>query len=556
VGRSREEAAMAGSRNPHLEVLRRVTEQMTESRDLTQVLTSITNGLADYADMVQTAVYLYLDDRDCPECRARPSPARALHIWATAGVLSRGEYSALHRVEVGHFTVGRAAARKERLVVTDFAESYRAYLSGSGSGGPLGAAAAENPEVLRPAVEMFVRLGVQSAAVFPLLVRDELVGVLGCWALRPMVDDEVEHLAIFARQAATAIKTAELFEQVERANAILATENAYLRAETLEETGFGEVVGKSAAVRAVLRAGRQVAATSSTVLLLGETGSGKEVIARAIHQLSPRRDRPLVKVNCGAIAAGLAESELFGHERGAFTGALQRRAGRFEIADQGTLFMDEIGELSLDLQVKLLRVVQEQEFERLGGHQVVRVDVRLIAATNRDLAEEVKAGRFRADLYYRLNVFPIRVPPLRERREDIILLAAHFLKQLARRLGRPFRGFSPETLRQLEHYDWPGNVRELHNVVERMCVLAPGPVVELVEPLLPANPGTHTGDRTLRAAERDHIRKVLGATHWKIEGVGGAAEVLGLAPSTLRARMQKLGISRGGRKMRLDTREN
>ena len=257
------------------------------------------------------------------------------------------------------------------------------------------------------------------------------------------------------------------------------------------------------------------------MLLTGETGTGKELIARALHQGSPRRERPLIKVNCGAIPQGVVESELFGHERGAFTGALQRRIGRFELADQGTLFMDEVGELPLETQVKLLRVLQENEFERVGSPRTQQVDVRLVAATNRDLAQEVAGGRFRADLYYRLNVFPIRVPPLRERPSDLALLVRHFLAQFQRKLAKPLKGVTPESLARLERYSWPGNIRELQNVLERACVLSPGPVVEIVDELRPAGAGESApaapaapqdGIVTLEESERIHIRQALAAT--------------------------------------------
>ena len=249
--------------------------------------------------------------------------------------------------------------------------------------------------------------------------------------------------------------------------------------------GFEAIVGESAAVRAMLRDVKKVAGVETTVLLMGETGVGKELVARAIHDASPRQSRPLVKMNCGAIPQGLVESELFGHERGAFTGALQKRIGRFEMADKGTLFMDEVGELPLDTQVKLLRVLQEQEFERIGATRSQRVDVRLVAATNRDLETEVNGGRFRRDLFYRLNVFPVRIPPLRERGGDIPLLVRHFLAQLQRKLAKPVQAVTEEGMRRLQVYPWPGNIRELQNVLERACVMATSPIVEIDDEALP-----------------------------------------------------------------------
>jgi transcriptional regulator with GAF, ATPase, and Fis domain len=337
--------------------------------------------------------------------------------------------------------------------------------------------------------------------------------------------------------------------------------------------GFDGIVGDSAALRQVLRQISQVAPVETTVLLTGETGTGKELIARAIHMTSIRRERALVKMNCGAIPQGLVESELFGHEKGAFTGALQRRIGRFEMADGGTLFMDEAGELPLDVQVKLLRVLQEQEFERLGSTRAQRVDVRLVAATNRDLEAEVADGKFRADLYYRLNVFPVRIPPLRERRADIPPLVQHFLAQFQRKLAKSLREVTPESLERLLAYRWPGNIRELQNVLERACVLANGPVVEIApedvgghraepgrsrivlgglhlhpsSPAQPAQPAANSGFEggrlaTLDENERTHINRAVLAAGGRIHGPGGAASILGINPSTLRSRMQKLGI--------------
>jgi len=312
---------------------------------------------------------------------------------------------------------------------------------------------------------------------------------------------------------------------------------------------FREIVGRSPALARLLDQLALVASTHSTVLILGETGTGKELVARAIHDRSPRRERPLVKVNCAALPRELVESELFGHEKGAFTGATQQRRGRFELADGGTLFLDEVGELPLEAQAKLLRVLQEQEFERVGGTRSLRTDVRVIAGTNRDLQAQVSAGGFRSDLFYRLNVFPVTVPPLRERREDIPPLVAHFLAKSARKLGKAFEGVSPAFLERAMAYAWPGNVRELENVVERAAILARGSLLEALEPFAPTGARTRPDEApaappggTLEDVERAHIRQVLDQTRWAIEGKQGAAAVLGLNPSTLRGRMRKLGI--------------
>ena len=304
------------------------------------------------------------------------------------------------------------------------------------------------------------------------------------------------------------------------------------------------MVGDSPALRRVLDQVAQVAPTDSTVLIQGETGTGKELVARAIHEAGARRERPLVKLNCAALPRELVESELFGHEKGAFTGAFQQRRGRFELADGGTLFLDEVGELPLDTQAKLLRVLQEREFERVGGTRTLKVDVRLVAATNRDLHSQVAAGRFRADLFYRLNVFPIPVPPLRERRGDIPGLLQHFAAKTARKLGRPLNGIAPAFIASARTYDWPGNIRELENMVERAMVMSRGDLLDgtVLPPAASPGPTPSAVEGTLEEVERAHIRRVLEGARWIIEGERGAARILGLNPSTLRGRLRKLGI--------------
>jgi PAS domain S-box-containing protein len=354
---------------------------------------------------------------------------------------------------------------------------------------------------------------------------------------------------------------------MEQNNARLEAQNIYLQEEIRSQHNFVEIVGNSPALLAVLRQVDQFAATDATALIFGETGTGKELIARAIHDRSPRSERPLVKVNCGAISSGLVESELFGHVKGAFTGAINHRDGRFTLADGGTIFLDEIGELPLETQVKLLRVLQEEEFEPLGSSKTVKVDVRVIAATNRDLAAMVREGKFRSDLFYRLNVVPVTMPALRERPEDIPLLAMFFLEKSARKLGRPIKQVAEETMSRLCSYPWPGNIRELQNVIERAVVLATGNILRVDESALPsstprplANPTQPVASNSnapqppprprpegasLEEVEREHIIGVLQQTNWRIEGNGGAAKVLNLEPSTLRSRMKKLGIVRG-----------
>jgi formate hydrogenlyase transcriptional activator len=334
------------------------------------------------------------------------------------------------------------------------------------------------------------------------------------------------------------------FTEIKTLKDRLEAENIYLRQEIGMKNQFSEIIGQSDGLKYVLYRVEQVAPLNTTVLILGETGTGKELIAAAIHRLSPRQDRALITVNCAALPVNLMESELFGREKGAFTGADTRQIGRFEIAHGSTLCLDEIGELPLELQAKLLRVIQHNEFERLGSSQTIKVDVRIVATTNRNLEEEVRQGRFRKDLYYRLNVFPITVPSLRQRKEDIPLLAQAFVERYARKLGKQFNSIRKDTLQALQNYPWPGNIRELESVVERTVILCPGPALQLADKLeVPSFPEPATGE-TLEELEKTQILKVLSETRWRIEGKDGAAAILGLHPSTLRARMHKLGIAR------------
>jgi transcriptional regulator with GAF, ATPase, and Fis domain len=332
--------------------------------------------------------------------------------------------------------------------------------------------------------------------------------------------------------------------EVEQLKNRLEIENVYLQEEIKTEHNFEEIIGRSAALKTILRGAEQVASSDATVLIRGETGTGKELVARAIHNLSQRKDTPLVKVNCGAIPANLVESELFGHEKGAFTGALQRRIGRFEMADGGTIFLDEVGELPSDTQVKLLRVLQDGEFERVGSSKPVKVDVRVIAATNRNLSAAIKEGAFRPDLFYRLNVFPLDMPPLRERKTDIPLLVNFFINKFGKKMGKDIKGVSKATLERMESYSWPGNVRELQNVIERAVVTASGSTIEIDDSILGADSTSHADVEALQQVERAHIIRVLKQTNWVVHGHAGAAAILRINPSTLRFRMQKLGIKR------------
>jgi transcriptional regulator with GAF, ATPase, and Fis domain len=396
--------------------------------------------------------------------------------------------------------------------------------------------------------------GLKSVLTIPIGVGGRMAGAVSFGALQRYLDISealVQRIRligeIFANameRARTETKLREALVEIQELRDRLQAENLILREEITHSHGFEEVVGESSALRRVLAQVEQVAGTDSTVLISGETGTGKELIARSIHDRGKRRDKSFVAVNCGALPAALIESELFGHEKGAFTGALARKIGRFEVANGGTIFLDEVGELAVELQPKLLRVLQEGEFERVGSSRTQKVDVRVIAATNRDLPAAVAKGTFRADLYYRLGVFPIHMPALRERREDIPLLTWFFVNRKQAKLDRRIEKVPRPVMNSLISYGWPGNVRELENVVERAMILSRGPVLQVDEML--SSPSSEEADNagSLQSMERSHIARVLGECAWKINGPGNAADRLGLNPSTLRFRMKKLGIER------------
>jgi formate hydrogenlyase transcriptional activator len=436
---------------------------------------------------------------------------------------------------------GRAFTSGEACVVNTRAE-YQALLSPTW-------AARMQPELMSTDY---------SSCIVPLTCRGRRLGTLAAASSRSgAFDDEAVQLLLeIADTLAPAVDNALAYREIEELRDRLAKEKRYLESEV--EASFDEVVGRSPALENVLGLVSSVAGTDSTVLIQGETGTGKELVARAIHRLGTRHAGTFVKLNCAAIPTGLLESELFGHEKGAFTGAISPKAGRFELAHRGTLFLDEVGEIPLDLQPKLLRVLQDQEFERLGGTRTLKVDTRVVAATNRNLAEMVSKGTFRGDLFYRLNVFPILVPPLRERREDIPELVAHFVARTARRLKKTITEVAPESMQALRRYHWPGNVRELANVIERAVILSPGPELTVrgvdlegregdtaaFTPPGPTTPAMAAEPRRLVDAERALITQTLHETRWLVGGPRGAAARLGLSRTTLQGRMRKLGIAR------------
>jgi transcriptional regulator with GAF, ATPase, and Fis domain len=444
-----------------------------------------------------------------------------------------------HRIPIGVRKIGKIAERGEALLISEVTP--------------------DQPWVADP--EWVREEGIKAFAGQPLICRGDVLGVLAVFSRAKFNDEDFTWLRTFADHAAVAIWNARAFDELNRLRSQLELENEYLHEEVKQALRFGDIVGRSGALRKVLEQVELVAGTESTVLILGESGTGKELIARAIHERSPRRKHPLIKVNCGAVPHELFESEFFGHVRGAFTGALKDRVGRFELADGGDIFLDEIGEIPLPLQAKLLRVLQEKQFERVGDAHTRTVNARVIAATNRDLKEEVRQGRFREDLYYRLSVFPIEVPPLRERKDDIPALAIHFVERSARRMNLHPPRLTKSQVDRLKEYPWPGNVRELENVIERAMILSrTGGTLHFDLPAATLKPVRNvqagmaaiasTGGKRirtreqLREEEKNNLLAALEQTNGKVFGPGGAAEMLGMRPTTLASRLRALGLEK------------
>jgi len=518
---------------------------MARQRSLPELLRAITSGISRCKQVVLARIWLIDAGDICPTCPLRsecPDQTRCLHLVASAGnsadlqADSRRLDGAFRRFPLGVRKIGRVALKGEPLLLS-------------------GVAGEEEWIADR---EWWRREKVRSFAAQPLVFRGETLGVLAIFDRGVLDDKDFDWLRVFADHAAVSISNARAFQEIETLRARLEEENAYLREEVTSVLGAGSMVGDSPGLRKVMQQIQLVAPTEATVLVTGESGTGKELVARAIHDHSARKGRALIKVNCSAVPEGLFESEFFGHVKGAFTGAIQDRPGRFELADGGTLFLDEIGDVPQAMQAKLLRVLQEQELERVGDTRTRKVDVRVIAATHRDLKKDVESGRFRQDLFYRLSVFPIEVPPLRDRREDITALAMHFVRQSAQRMNRPAPRVTQAALGQILAHDWPGNVRELQNAVERAVILSRGGPLRFELPESkgegaqrvppPPAPVLLTRDE-LKRQERESIAAALRQTDGRIFGPRGAAHLLGMKPTTLASRVTALGLARktGGR---------
>jgi len=509
--------------------LEKITLEMASSLNLQNVLKTITQGLVDELGSAFARIWLLGPGDICADCyKAEVCSDRSscLHLEASSGIHTRlnGEY---RRIPFGNLKISQIAQSRKPVCTND---------------------AMNDPRI--PNKKWIAENKLQSFAGHPLIFKDELLGVVALFSRSIKVEEEFEQLAIFANQAATAIKNAQLFGEVEELKNQLKTKNEFLQEEIELTQNFEHIIGTSAPIKEVLQQVEQVSFTDTTVLIEGETGTGKELVAHAIHNLSPRKNNAFVKINCAALPAPLIESELFGHEKGAFTGALMKKLGRFKLADKGSIFLDEVGDLPLELQAKLLRVLQEGEFETVGGLETTKVDVRVIAATNKCISDEVKENKFRSDLFYRLSVFPISMPPLRNRKEDIPPLVHFFLDKIIRKLGRPPLKISQADMESLMQYSWPGNIRELQNVIERSVIISSGDTIK-ISPLSNAQNNhqentelDNTDLQSLDELNRMHILRVLGKTDWVIDGSEGAAQVLGIHPNTLRSRMKKLGIKR------------
>jgi transcriptional regulator with GAF, ATPase, and Fis domain len=531
-----------------LESLQALALEIAQERSVEVVLSRIVAGLAEQPGMALARIWLKSPGDICPQCPMRlkcPDQTECLHLMASSGNPSRPsveDWSRLNgdfrRFPLNVLKIGKIGATGEPLLLTEISQ--------------------EGDWIARP--QWAQSEGIRSFAGQPLIFRQEILGVLAVFSRRALDTHEFGWLRMFADHAAVAISNSRAFAEIERLREQLRLENEYLREEVRQERSFGVIVGESLALKEVLEKIALVAPTDANVLILGESGTGKELIARAIHERGQRAAKALVKVNCASIPRDLFESEFFGHVRGAFTGAVRDRVGRFQLADEGTLFLDEIGDIPLEQQSKLLRVLQEGTFERVGEERTRRVNVRIVAATNRDLRREVEAGNFRQDLFFRLSVFPMQVPPLRDRKEDIPLLVREFINKARQRVRRGNLQFNDQQMARLQRYNWPGNVRELQNVIERAMILSNCGTQPLnLEQILPDDDVAASGQTVVQTPstttafvsqaewdkrERENLKAALVAANWKIYGAGGAAELLGVKATTLSSRLQTIGIKK------------
>jgi transcriptional regulator with GAF, ATPase, and Fis domain len=531
------------------EALKDLLLEIAQERELGTLLPLIVRRVAESSESIALArIWLLGPGDSCATCRNAPvcpSHEQCLHLAASAVRPLHGSVSvdsqligAFRRIPIGAFKVGAVVAERRAVIVTD---------------------ASNDPYIKRP--EWVREEGIQSFGGQPLLYREHVLGVLGVFLRVRLTQSAIDVLRVLANHAAAAIASARAFDEIARLQTRLQRENEYLREVVTSHDDFTTIVGSSPAIYHVKRQIDLVAPTDATVLVSGESGTGKELVAEAIHRRSRRSGETFIRVNCAAIPRELYESEFFGHAKGAFSGALRDRVGRFEAAEGGTLFLDEVGEIPLDLQGKLLRVLQEGSFERVGETRQRQADVRIVAATNRELTREVAQGRFRQDLYYRLNVFPIEMPALRERREDVALIAVHLVAEICRRMHREALALGPDELAELEGYDWPGNVRELRNVLERAVISTPHSASRLALPSIGAVRDAASGARAadpsvrqqraktvvpevdVRRFEKENLLAALEATGGRVYGKGGAADLLGVKPTTLASRLKKLGIA-------------
>ena len=530
-----------------LDSLQCLVLDIAQQRSLDDLLWLIVRRLVDRPTVVLARIWLMRPGDICATCRFKqecPDQTKCLHLVASAGRSGGGdktEWSNINgyfaRFPIGVCKVGRIGKTGEQLIINELENNLE--------------------WIAKP--EWAKQEGIRGFHGQPIIYKGEILGTLAVFDREPVIHEATRWFRMIADHVAVAIANARAFEEIERLKAQLELENTFLKEEVLEAQNFGEIVGQSPAIANLVEQIELVAPTDATALISGESGTGKELVAREIHRHSQRKDHPLVRVNCASIPKDLYESEFFGHAKGAFTGALKDRAGRFQAADGGTLFLDEVGEIPLEMQSKLLRVLQEGEYERVGEETTRKVNVRIIAATNRKLAQEVEAKRFRQDLYYRLNVFPIEVTPLRNRKEDIPLLAATFMAQVRKKLNcTTGRELTQAEVLKLQNYHWPGNVRELQNIIERAVISSRCGSVKFDLPVPQVSSGSfqkpvkNNGDHPIevlteddmRLREKANIEMALTQTNWKIYGTGGAAELLGLKPTTLLSRIKKMGIVR------------